>query len=454
MTRPAAMGAAPAPARGAAALDNLDFAALMAPFAPFERQPHLAVAVSGGGDSMALALLAQDWAQCRGGHITALTIDHGLRPEAAAEATQVARWCAARGIDHLVLRCVGLGAVRSGIQAAARAARYALLEAWCREHAVLHLLVAHQREDQAETVAIRDARGSALDGLAGMAAVSERVAVRLLRPLLPVPRAALRQFLTAHGQAWIEDPSNRNPAFTRVQIRDELGRAAAASSKAHLAPTAARLGHGRATREAEDARQLARWVALDPWGFAWLDPAAFAGPEALGMKALGALLATVGGADYPPRRVRLERLHAELAAGRADGRTLGGCLVLRRRGRVLICREPAAVAAPLVPVPGRAAACWDGRFRIELEAGAPGGLSFGALGAAAATIARGRPAAVLARIPAAARASLPALHDAKGVVAVPALGYFDENRKEAMMAAYRMQFRPTRSLTGAGFTIV
>lgn len=453
MTRPAAMVAAPAPDTVPPAPDNLDFAALMAAFAPFERQPHLAVAVSGGGDSMALALLAQDWAQRRGGKITALTVDHGLRPEAAAEAAQVARWCAARGIDHEILRCVGLGAVRSGIQAAARAARYALLEAWCREHGVLHLLVAHQREDQAETVAIRNARGSALDGLAGMAAVSERAAVRLLRPLLPVARAALRQFLAARGQGWIEDPSNRNPAFTRVQIRDALGRAAAGSSQAYLAPTAARLGRGRAAREAEDARRLARWATLDPWGFAWLDPAAFNGPEALGMKALGALLATVGGTDYPPRRERLERLYAELAAGREGGRTLGGCLVARRRGRILICREPAAVAAPLAVAPGTAA-YWDRRFQIELDAAAPAGLRLGALGTAAATILRARPAAVLERIPAAARASLPALHDAKGVVAVPALGYFDENRKEATMAAYRIRFRPCRSLTGAGFTIV
>ncbi|HEY3919145.1 MAG TPA: tRNA lysidine(34) synthetase TilS [Stellaceae bacterium] len=446
MTRPTALVAA------AARDDSPDFAALMAPFVPFETRPHLAVAVSGGGDSMALLLLAYDWAQARGGRVTALTVDHGLRSEAAAEAAQVGAWCRARGIDQVVLRCVGL-APRSGVQAAARAARYALLETWCREHLVLHLLLAHQREDQAETVAIRASRGSALDGLAGMAAVSERGDIRLLRPLLPVSRGQLRQVLIARGQDWIEDPSNRNPAFTRVRVRAELGRAAAGSAAAHLAPTAARLGRGRAEREAEDARRLARWTVFDSAGFAWLDPGAFAGPERLGMQALGALLATVAGADYLPRRERLARLYQELVEGLAPGRTLGGCLVLARRGRILICREPAAVAAPAVLVPGMETR-WDGRFAVALDRTGPAGLWVAALGREAAAVARVASAAALARIPAAARLSLPALCDAKGVVAVAALGYFEQSREEAMMAACQMQFRPTRPLTGAGFTIV
>jgi tRNA(Ile)-lysidine synthase len=247
--------------RTRADLTDLDFAALMAPFAPFEPRPLLAVAVSGGGDSMALALLADAWARARGGAVTALTVDHGLRPEAAAEAAQVAAWCAARGIAHVILTHTG-PVPRSGVQAAARAARYRLLEAWCRAHRVLHLLLAHQRDDQAETVAIREAAGSGLDGLAGMAAISERDAVRLLRPLLEVPRARLRDVLIGRDQEWIEDPSNRNPAFTRVRVRGDLGRAAPGSSAAHLAATAARLGRARAAREAEDAAALARLLML------------------------------------------------------------------------------------------------------------------------------------------------------------------------------------------------
>lgn len=434
-------------------LAALDFAGLMAPFAPFEPQPQLAVAVSGGGDSMALALLANDWARARGGQATALTVDHGLRPEAAAEAAQVASWCAARGIAHVSLTRTG-PAPRSGVQAAARAARYRLLEDWCRAQRVLHLLLAHQRDDQAETVAIRQGSGSGLDGLAGMAAVSERAAVRLLRPLLNVPRARLRELLIAQRQEWIEDPSNRNPAFTRVRVRGELGRVAPGSSAAHLAATAARLGRARAAREAEDARALARGLMLHPAGFAWLDPAAFRGPDALGVKALGAILATVSGSDYPPRRERIARLGAELAAGLEQGRTLGGCLVVPWRGGILICREPAAVAAPTPAAPG-GQVCWDGRFQVRFATETRPGLWLGALGRDSAAVAHDlAKTAAFAGIPAAARATLPALRDAKGVVAVPSLGYFKRCREEAITTACRVQFRPKRSLTGAGFTIV
>jgi tRNA(Ile)-lysidine synthase len=434
-----------------------NFAALMTPFAPFEARPHLAVAVSGGGDSMALLLLAQDWACARGGRVTALTVDHGLRPEAAAEAAQVASWCAAGGIDHVVLRRVG-PAPRSGVQAAARAARYALLEAWCRAHFVLHLLLAHQREDQAETVKMRAARGSGVDGLAGMASIAERGAVRLLRPLLGIPRAHLRDFLAARGQGWIEDPSNRNPAFTRVQVRATLGAAAPGSSDAHLAATATRLGRDRAAHEGEDARRLARWLALHPAGFVWLDPRGFAGPEALGVKALGAVLAMVSGREFPPRRDGIERLQEEFTTGLGTngfgkGRTLGGCLVLSQRGKILICREPAVVAAP-VPVLPDGRTRWDGRFQLSLDPGASAPLWLGALGRDGVAIRRESRKTAIAAIPAAARPSLPALCDAKGVVAVPALGYFKCCSQEALMAARQLQFRPNRPLTGAGFTIV
>ena len=443
----------------AAPLTSDDFATFMAPFAPFERRPHLAVAVSGGGDSMALLLLADDWARAQGGRVTALTVDHGLRVEAAAEAAQVARWCTARWIEHATLTLTRVGPVpASGVQAMARAARYRLLEEWCRTNDVLHLSLAHQRDDQAETVAIRDAAGSGIDGLAGMASVVERGAVRLLRPLLGVSRATLREFLDARGQSWIDDPSNRYRAFTRVRLRDDIGVAQPASTLAHLGGTGARLGRLRATCETDDAQGLARWLTLHPAGFAWLDPEAFARTDALrtdalGIKAFGTILATVSGSAYPPRRERIERLHAELAAGLRQGRSLGGCLVIRRHGKILVCREPAAVAAP-VPVATGGGAHWDGRFRATLDPAATGGFWLGALGQDAAAVAREAPKTALAAIPFAARPSLPAFRDAKGVVAVPALEYFKRYRDEVSVAAFGLQFRPIRPLTGAGFTIV
>jgi tRNA(Ile)-lysidine synthase len=199
-------------------LDPAEFAALMARFAPFEARPHLAIAVSGGADSLALALLADAWARPHGGLVTALTVDHRLRPGSADEAAQVALWLRRRSIAQATLVRDGPG-FAGDVQAEARAARYRLLEGWCEGAGVLHLLTGHHREDQAETVLLRLARGSGLDGLAGIPAVTERRDCRILRPLLAIPRARLAATLEAQGQAWVEDPSNRDPAYARVRLR-------------------------------------------------------------------------------------------------------------------------------------------------------------------------------------------------------------------------------------------
>ena len=155
---------------GAKPISKKEFAASMAALGPFERPPALAVAVSGGADSMALTLLAADWAAARRGSIVALTVDHRLRNESRAEAKQVAAWLAARGIEHKILAWTG-EKPSSDVQAAAREKRYELLEDWCRRQGILHLLVAHNLDDQAETFLLRLGRGSGLYGLSGMASV-------------------------------------------------------------------------------------------------------------------------------------------------------------------------------------------------------------------------------------------------------------------------------------------
>ena len=159
-------------ATGQSAVGPDEFAAAMALLAPFEPAPLVAVAVSGGPDSLALALLAARWAASRGGRAVALTVDHHLRPESTGEALQVGRWLADRGIAHAVLDWSPPPVLAGDIQAAARDARYAMLEAWCREAGALHLLVAHHAEDQAETLLLRLGRGSGLAGLAAMPAVA------------------------------------------------------------------------------------------------------------------------------------------------------------------------------------------------------------------------------------------------------------------------------------------
>ncbi len=175
------------------------FARLLARLGPFEPKPVIALAVSGGPDSMALALLLDEWANHRDARIEAITVDHGLRPESAAEAEQVGRWLAVRRVTrHTVLHWSD-AKPEAGIQAAARAARYRLMTEHCRAEGILHLCLAHHLDDQVETRAMRAARHSGPAGLAGMSAIREWGGVRLLRPLLGITKQALHATLAARG---------------------------------------------------------------------------------------------------------------------------------------------------------------------------------------------------------------------------------------------------------------
>jgi tRNA(Ile)-lysidine synthase len=433
-------------------LSNAEFATRLEYLGPFEHAPRLAVAVSGGADSMALALLTDSWARHRGGAIAALTVDHQLRPESVAEARQAGAWLAARGVAHHTL--VWDGPHPAGdIQAAARAARYRLLEDWCTEHGYLHLLTAHHREDQAETFWLRLARGSGLDGLAGIAAVSERAQCRVLRPLLDVPPERLRAWLRHEGQPWIEDPSNRNVEFARVRVRAARALLAGEGLSAErVGETLRHLGRARRALEAATAALLARGVTVHPAGFAWLDPDPMRRAEAeLGLRALAAMLTTIGGADYPPRLERIERLYDALRGDDlGSGRTLGGCQLVPIGGGILICREPADVEAPVALSPGKSLV-WDGRFCVKAAMACPGGTTVGALGQERRALPEGA-LDRLQRVPGAARASLPVLRDPSGLVEVPALGWARGAAHSLGIA--QITFRPSRGLSPTGFTVV
>lgn len=352
----------------------------MAAFAPFEPQPVLGLAVSGGPDSMALALLADRWAKARGGRVEAVTVDHGLRPDSAAEARQVGRWLKARFIRHRILRWEGAKPA-SDLAAEARDARYRLLVDGMAARGILHLLLAHHRDDQAETLLLRLGRGSGVDGLSAMASVVELGPLRLLRPLLDVPKAALVASLRTAGQAWAEDPSNRAGESARSRVRLALEQDGL--SPRRLAETAQRLGRARQALEQATTDLLARAVAIHPQGYLRLDAAALAdAPEELRLRALARCLTTVAGEPYPPRLERLERLdRALIHKGGGRGHTLHGCRVIRDGGRWLICRELAAVADPVALVPGRDLR-WDRRFLVRASVlnHLGQGLRIGALG--------------------------------------------------------------------------
>lgn len=406
----------------AAPLRDEDFAARMAGLG-LSPERTVGVAVSGGADSLALALLAARW-----GSVRALTVDHGLRPDSAAEARQVAAWMAERGIEHEVLVWGG-EKPQSGLPAAARDARYRLLEEACRARGIAALLLAHHQDDQAETLLLRLARGSGLSGLAGMAPMAPphtpapwaAQTLRRYRPLLDVPKARLEATCREAGQPWIDDPSNRDPAFARTQARVLLADPPIEGLTAQrLAATAARLRRARDALE-HYVERLLEAVAIDPAGYAVFDPAILRGvPAEIGLRTLSRLLAALGGHRYPPRLERVEQLHAALGEEGFSGATAAGCQLLPWSGGVALCREPAAAAAPVELTPGQWTV-WDGRFAVLAE-GASDGLSLGALGEAGwqALSASGRTADA-GSMPHPARLALPAIRRGETLEAVPHL---------------------------------
>jgi tRNA(Ile)-lysidine synthase len=352
---------APPPA-AAEPIGKAEFAACMAALGPFEKRPELAVAVSGGADSMALLLLAARWARLQGGRVVGMHVDHGLRPESGSEAATVAAWLAARRIPCLLLPWAGPKPA-SRLQEEARRARYRLLARACREGCLLHLLIAHQYEDQAETVAMRAARGDAGSGQTGMSAVRELNGLRLLRPLLPFPRARLEATLRAVGQPWLEDPSNRALMFERARLRADPQFDPPAWWAAGF-----EAGARRRELELRLAAVLARTARLHPLGYMTLEAEGLSAlPGELAAITLARCLTTIGGREHPPARPAVARLLASLlVSGSQDRRqrhTLGGCLVERRGRELLLCREPGRIRARLAAgTPANSP--WDGRFIV------------------------------------------------------------------------------------------
>ncbi len=417
----------------------------MAPLGPFERQPTLAVAVSGGADSLALVLLADRWATLQGGKAIALTIDHGLRAESAAEAFRLGEWLASRRIAHVILPWLG-PRPENGVQAAAREARYRLLTEWCSINHVLHLLLAHHQDDQAETLLLRLARGSGVDGLSAMAGCKPQSHLQILRPFLRVPKKALRHYLRQEKQDWIEDPSNQSEQFDRVQWRKVL--AGERISTVRLAVTSQQLGRARKALEQATAALAVDAVMLDVAGFAWLDPRVLAqASEEIALRLLSALVRTIGGSEFPPRLQGLERIYAALRQDNMRRRTFGGCVFAPHRdGNILVHREVALLSGPQTLAPG-GSLLWDGRFFVRSS------VDFSCTVSALPNPQnkQWRAFAEKRHIPRIILPTLPAIMDNRGILAVPHIGY-----SVAEVDGFRVKcdLAPRFPLIDAGFLLV
>ena len=329
-------------------------------FDPFADASALVLAVSGGADSTALLVLAARWrrARKRGPRLLAVTIDHGLRRQSAAEARAVKRLARRLGVHHRTLRWTGKKPA-TGLQQAARSARYRLLAAAAKATNAAAVLTAHTLDDQAETMLIRMSRGSGPSGLCAMSRVAALPApvakeIALVRPLLDIPKARLIATLARAKIAFADDPSNRDPRFTRARLRQLMPALAREGLDARrLALLASRLRRAEAALEVAVDRAV-ETLSQEPWserGPIVFAAERFAGlPAEVALRLLGRAIARVGD-EGPVELGKLEMLHGALASAYTGGksrlrRTLAGALVTLGENRIVLERAPARRARP------------------------------------------------------------------------------------------------------------
>jgi len=306
--------------------------------------------------------------------LSVLTVDHGFRAASAGEARQVAAWAEALGLSAHVL---GSSSERpdSGLQQKARAMRYRLMADWCRAAGAELLVTAHTREDQAETLLMRLARGSGIIGLGAMAAegVTED-GCPIVRPFLAISRARLRATLGAAGHPWIEDPSNENTQFERVKLRKMMPKLAEIGlSTEALARSAQRLGRAAKPLLRSSDALFGRAIALRPQGYALVNIDDFRAEEAeIRILALQKLLEILGGANDSARLSEVERLEDWIINGTSQARTLAGCRIARRSKVLVVGREPGRIAEEPIALPPSGRVVWDRRFVVEWTKGPEG----------------------------------------------------------------------------------
>jgi len=329
---------------------------------------------------MALLRLAHHYWEACGKKIIALTVDHGLRSESALEAEKVSAWCAELGVEHHVLNWTYDGT--GNLSAAAREGRYRLMANFCKSAGIEHLYTGHTMDDQAETVLMRFARGSGVDGLAGMARMTRLWGVTVVRPFIEeATRDGLRLILGEFQQDWINDPTNDDASYDRVKARELFEHLEPLGiSIRSLSGLAHRMGLVLEER-ADEFRQSG--LNLSPLGFATLDVDVLATvPVETACRVIGQTAKLIGGCGFRAH-LRFEEQLLEMALARAEGggRTSGGCTFRPAGDSFHVLREPAR-CAPKLSIESRSGV-WDHRFSFDLEAGdGQTGLHIGALGEA------------------------------------------------------------------------
>ena len=320
-------------------------------FSGLQTLPVLVLAVSGGPDSTALMVLAARWRDSlkTKPKLVAVTVDHGLRKESKAEAAAVTRLARALDIAHRTLRWTG-GKPKSGLQEAARLARYRLLGRAARRAGGTHIITAHTLDDQSETVLIRMSRGSGISGLGAMQRISvvpQNEELFVVRPLLEIPKARLIATLNAAGISYADDPSNRDPRFTRARLRALMHLLAEEGlDAAQLARLARRLKRADVAIERAVERAVAElFVELPGAPAIAIEARRFADlPAEVALRLLGLAMARVGN-EGPVELGKLETLKTALDEAQNSPknhfrRTLAGAIVTLKDPQILVERAP------------------------------------------------------------------------------------------------------------------
>lgn len=318
----------------------------------------LGVAVSGGGDSVALLAALVEFVKSRDVALHVITVDHRLRPEAKHEIALVTDLCARWNLPHHVEYWTGWTG-EGNLQAAAREARYGLMAAWAEAHQITHIALGHTADDQAETFVMRLARGAGVDGLSAMAKRRVQHGVTWVRPFLQIERSTLRAYLRDCDIAWCEDPSNENRDFERVRVRDALGVLDGLGIKVStLVDVAQNMTQAREALDwqtflaARDAATLLHGaVAIDLRKFRLL-------PEEIARRLLVHAITWTAQCPYPPRRDAVARTLKAIRSGR--GATLEGCQITVERVIIWVYRELNAVQDITCEVGDM----WDDRWLI------------------------------------------------------------------------------------------
>ena len=389
----------------------------------FPQNSHIAVAVSGGADSMALCLLLIDWAKVNHQEIVALTVDHGLRQETNKETQQIAKWLASRGVNHRIL-CWKGKKPSTGIQAAARTARYNLMFKWCHENNFTKLVTGHQLEDQLETFLLRAERGSGLDGLSSMAPVVDRESISLVRPLLNVTKSFLREYLVSKQQSWIEDPSNQSLAFRRTSMRRIVKNLTQGElPAARILGVINNLSFIRLHLDDLSKVFFKRAVRILPAAYGIIDLEALKRlPNPILERVLIKIIFKFNGKVYPPRRRSINYSIKKIISPEIHNFTLGGCHFIYRENSLIVCRDLRSISAQEV-VAGDIFS-WDSVFKVQIFGPKNKKGKLGALGKQGwIEVVQKCPEIRKIQIPYPVKISLPTLFDEHGVVQVPGLQY-------------------------------